>query len=160
MAASAARRVVTGSSSACSMRWDRPSTSNGLHGTASRSSSAAPVNSDRTSDPLPPVHSEQQGPAGELLAESLDFLAGLPVAGEAGELGRVDGDRRARRGDHPLIRHFDRRAGDLDARAAQQAPARLEEVRAVALGVEGDDVRAEQPEQDLLPPWQAGEDVR
>jgi hypothetical protein len=44
--------------------------------------------------------------------------------------------------------------------AGQQACARLDEVRAVALGVEGHDVRAEQPEQDLLPPRQAGENIR
>ena len=48
------QRVATGGGrSACSMRWDKPSTSNGLHGTASPSSTAAPVNSDSTSDPLP-----------------------------------------------------------------------------------------------------------
>ncbi len=35
------------------MRWDKPSTSNGLHVTASDSSAAAPVNSLKTRDPSP-----------------------------------------------------------------------------------------------------------
>src|SRR6266540_483094 len=55
---------------------------------------------------------------------------------------------------------YSRTSPRLDADVLAQARARAHEVGAVALGVEGDDVGAEQPLEQLLAPGQPGVDLR
>src|SRR6266536_3520582 len=123
----------------------------------SRSISTA---SSRSTIVVEAVDAEQQGPAGELLTERLDVAVGRSVDGVSAELGRVDRDWRARGRHHPPVRQRDRRPAYLDAMIGQQPTARTDEVGAIPLGVEGHHVGTEQPEQDLLPPRQTGENVR
>ena len=106
------------------------------------------------------VDPEQQGTAGELVDQRGHVGVGLRRGGVPDEVGRVDRDRCGDGLHQPAVGQRDRRPAHLDARAGQQPPAGLYEVAAVPLGVEGHHVRPQQPDQDLLPPRQPGEDVR
>ncbi len=88
-------------------------------------------------------------------------LPDLGVLGERGDGGGVDGDREGARLDLAPRRRAE--AGHRDRGAlhvvAQQLPHRGDEVQGVALALEADEVRAEQPAQDRVALGQLGEQL-
>jgi hypothetical protein len=118
---------------------------------------------DRTQaldDPLrvvEPVDTEEDAAAAELGAQAAQGALGRSRAGALRKVAGVDRDR-VRRRQHPTPGQGDR--PPLDADVLAQARARAQEVVAVRLGVEGDDIGTKQPVQHLLAPRQPAEDLR
>jgi hypothetical protein len=96
----------------------------------------------------------------ELPAQLLDLRVGLRRPGQLRELLHVDRDRRRGGADHPAVAQVQLVAAHPGAVLDEQPAAGADEVPAVAVGVEADDVGAEQAAQQLLAPRDAGEDVR
>jgi hypothetical protein len=102
------------------------------------------------------VDAREDAAAAELLPEPRELVLDLVAGGQSLERLRVDRDRARARADGMAV-HGDGPAAHL---AVEQAAARPDEVLAVAICVEGDDVRAQQSAQDLLAPREPREQLR